>query len=238
MATLSRRGQGRSVVAPPGRPPAVAELAGVSVDIGRSPVLDAVSFRAGPGEVIGVTGPNGSGKSTLLETLATLRRPRLGSVSLFGEPVERPVPAGVRRRICLVAHQPALYPQLTVRENLRLVAALYGRSEASADESLTLVGLHRAAERRVEQCSVGMVRRADLARSVIVDPTLLLLDEAHAGLDHSAVELIDHLVAGVRERGGAAVLVAHDWRRLDHLTHRMVEVDRGRLLSSSPGAVS
>jgi len=148
-----------------------------------TPVLAGLDFTLQSGEVLGVIGANGSGKSTLLQVLATLRRPHRGGGSVLGADARQPVPAAVRAQICLVAHQPALYAQLSLQENLRFVAELFDRPTSIADEALVTVGLSKSAGRRVDRCSHGMVRRADLARALITEPTLLLLDEAHAGLD-------------------------------------------------------
>jgi heme exporter protein A len=211
--------------------PAVVELLDVSVDVGHSAILRDITLQLLPGGVIGVTGPNGSGKSTLLETLATLRRPSGGTGSVLGASVSSSIPPEIRRQICLVGHQPALYPQLSLRENLRFVAALFHRPERAVDEALSLVGLRRAADRRADRCSLGMTRRADLARVQLVEPSLLLLDEAHAGLDQAAVELIDYLVSSVSQRGGAAVVVAHDWQRLTRLADDVLVLTEGRLSS-------
>lgn len=207
----------------------MVELRGVSVNVGRSPVLRQVDLELLPGRVIGVTGSNGSGKSTLLETLATLRRPSAGTATILGADLSSPIPPEVRRGICLVGHQVALYPQLSLRENLRFVAALFGRSQQTADQALTAVGLRRAADRRVDRCSLGMSRRADLARVLVVRPSLLLLDEAHAGLDDTAGELVDHLISTVTERGGACMVVAHELQRLMRSTGDIVAVTDGRL---------
>ena len=215
--------------------PAV-DLTDVAVEIEHTPVLAGLDFTLQSGEVIGVIGANGSGKSTLLQVLATLRRPHRGGGSVLGADVRQPVPAAVRAQICLVAHQPAMYAQLSLQENLRFVAELFDRPTSVADEALVTVGLSKSAGRRVDRCSHGMVRRADLARALITEPTLLLLDEAHAGLDPAAGALVAHLVALVVGRGGAAVVVAHERDRLDPIVDSVVSIERGRALPVKPGS--
>ncbi len=200
----------------------------MAVEIEHTPVLEGLDLLLESGQVIGVLGANGSGKSTLLQVLATLRRPRHGTGSILGADVRSAAPAHVRRQICLVAHQPALYAQLSLRENLRFVADLFDRPVGAVDEALATVGLTKSAGRRVDRCSHGMVRRADLARALITEPNLLLLDEAHAGLDPAAGALIAHLVAGVVDRGGAAVVVSHERDRLDPMVDRIVRIEQGR----------
>lgn len=203
-------------------------LTGITVEIERTRVLERLDFSVQEGEAVGVLGANGSGKSTLLQVLATLRRPQSGDGSVLGADLRSVVPAHVRRQICLIAHQPALYAQLSLQENLRFVADLFDRPHGVADEALAQVGLARSAGRRVDRCSHGMVRRADLARALITEPTLLLLDEAHSGLDTSAEALIAHLVAEVVGRKGAAVVVSHEHERLDALVDRILRIEDGQ----------
>ncbi len=133
----------------------------------------------------------------------------------------------VRPRIALVGHLPALYGSLTLAENLRFVARLTGRDDRAADRVLAAVGLDGAAGRRAESCSQGMQRRAELARVLLADPSLLLVDEVHAGLDAGAVRLVDEVVARVRARGGAAVLVSHEPDRLSGVVDRLVRIVDG-----------
>ncbi len=206
------------------------DFAGVGVHVHRTPVLRALDLTLESGEVTGIIGANGSGKTTLLQLAATLHRPVAGAARVLGADLSSAVPAHLRRSICLVGHEAALYPHLTLRENLRFVAAVLGQTQQSADTALDTVGLGRAADRRVRQCSQGMVRRADLARALIAPPKLLLLDEPHAGLDSSAGDLVDFLVDEVRSRGGAAVIVSHDRARLDLVVDRVLELVDGQLV--------
>lgn len=200
------------------------------MEIEHTLVLQGLDFLLERGQVIGVLGANGSGKSTLLQVLSTLRRPRRGAGSILGADVRSGVPAAVRRQICLVGHQPALYAKMSLRENLRFVAELFDRPVGVVDEALANVGLAKSANRRVDRCSHGMARRADLARAMITEPTLLLLDEAHAGLDPAAADLVAYLVSTVADRGGAAVVVSHERDRLDPIVDVVVKVEQGRVL--------
>ena len=194
------------------------ELVGVSVDVRRTPVLRGVDLAVDEGEVVGLVGANGSGKSTLLKVLAELVRPVAGAVR-------------VRGPVALFGHAPALYPQLTLRENLRFVARLVGLGDAAVGEALEGVGLAGAADRRADRCSHGMRRRADLARALLTAPVVLLLDEVHTGLDPSSAGLVDALVDGVRRQGGAGVVVSHEPDRLRKIADRLVELVDGRLVS-------
>lgn len=213
------------------RATAVAELAGVHVAFGHVQVLRDLDLLVPPGRVVGIGGGNGTGKSTLLATLATLLRPMSGSQRLFGLDVSvgRGVPVDLRRRVCLVQHEAALHPDRSLREELSLILAVRGGARGSVEDALAAVGLAGAADRRVRDCSQGMRRRADLARAWMCGPDLLLLDEPDAGLDPGASTVVASLVADVRTRGGAAVVVAHDRRRLDAMCDQVLELAAGRL---------
>lgn len=206
----------------------LACLDGVAVTVHRTPVLRGLDLEVRPGEVLGVLGANGSGKTTLLHLLATLIAPSAGSGHVLGAALGSPDCAAVRPRIALIGHLPALYPQLSLAENLRFVARLTGRTEAAADRALVTVGLEGAAQRRAESCSQGMQRRAELARVLLTAPSLLLLDEAHAGLDRDSAGLVDQIVAHVSRQAGACVLVSHQPDRLTGLADRLVRVADGR----------
>ena len=216
--------------------PSLVSLRAVGVAIEHTPVLDSVDLALGAGQAVGLIGANGSGKSTLLQVCATLRRPHRGSGEVLGVDLGARIPAEVRRRICLVGHQPALYPRLTLRENLTFVADLYGRPRATVDRALGTVGLARVADRRIDRCSQGMARRADLARALLTEPLLLLLDEAHSGLDAAAGELVAHLISQVRARGGAALVASHEAERLDAVVDRVVHLSAGCLVPEVGGS--
>lgn len=206
----------------------LVRLRNVSVDVERTPVLRGLDLDLAAGEAVGVAGANGSGKSTLLSVLATLRVPNRGNGWVLGAPLGTTACLAVRPRIALVGHAPALYPQLTLTENLDFLARLLGRPIGAAQEALEAVGLSRAAHRRAEQCSQGMQRRADLARIVLAQPQLLLLDEVHAGLDAGAVGLVDDLVAEACRRGGGGVVISHERERLASSTDRVVDIAEGK----------
>ena len=211
--------------------PPIVQLQRVAVRYGRVPVLNEVDLAVPAGEAVGVVGPNGSGKSTLLRVLATLLRPTDGTVSVFGTEMGQETAFAIRRRIALIGHQPALYPQLTLRENLVFVARLSGHTQERVDEMLGLVGLGGAKHRRAEQSSHGMQRRVEFARVILTKPDLLLLDEAHAGLDREAGQLVDAVVDNVRSRGGSAVFVSHELDRMMPLVQSTYELVGGRVVA-------
>ena len=207
----------------------VVELTAVSATVERTPVLRDLSMRVAPGEAVGLVGANGSGKSTLLRLLATLLPPTAGTGLVLGARLGTREVERVRRSIALVGHAPALYPRLTLGENLTFFCRLTGRSPDAAASALAQVGLGRATDRPADRCSHGMLRRAELARVLITSPCLLLLDEAHAGLDGGSAGLVDVVVEEVRERGGAAVVVSHERHRLAGIVDRVLEIEGGSL---------
>ena len=221
---------------PPGDPANVVELAGLSVSVERTPVLRGLALTVAGGEAVGLVGANGSGKSTLLSALATLLPPVGGAGWILGARLGTREVERVRPAIALVGHTPALYPRLTLGENLRFWCRLTGRGTAAADAALQAVGLGRAADRPADRCSHGMQRRAELARVLVAAPRLLLLDEAHAGLDRASGALVGVVVAAVRARGGSAVVVSHEQERLAGTVDRIVELEDGALRPSQPTA--
>ncbi|HET7120835.1 MAG TPA: heme ABC exporter ATP-binding protein CcmA [Solirubrobacterales bacterium] len=190
--------------------PAIA-VAGLRRDYGDRPALDGVGFELARGESLVVLGPNGAGKTTLLRVLATLLRPSAGEVVVLG--CRLPDEAWkLRGRIGYLGHEPLLYRDLSGRENLRFQARLHGLERAAAEarieEVLRAVGMERRADERVAELSAGMRQRLSIARCVLHDPELVLLDEPDSNLDAEGRELARELVGpgGGRTR----VIVTHD----------------------------
>ncbi len=208
----------------------VVELRDVAVRIGATPILRAVDLELAAGDVVGLFGGNGAGKTTLLRLLATQLRPTSGEARVLGVDLSGRGRLDVRSRIGFIGHTPALYPELTLRENLEFAATVTGHGPAEVTAALDAVGLGGASDRRASACSYGMQRRTEFARELVLVPELLLLDEPHSALDVAAADLVAHLTDDVAVRGGAAVLVSHDRERVEKLAGRSLELAGGTIV--------
>ena len=156
---------------------------------GEREALSGVSVSLGRGQTLAVLGPNGAGKTTLLRILATLLRPHAGEVRVL----EQRLPEDswrLRGRVGLLAHEPMLYRSLSAEENLRFHARLHGVAPQRVDELLAELSLGERAHEPLRMFSRGMVQRVAIARTVLHDPELLLLDEPYANLDPAALDLV------------------------------------------------
>jgi len=186
---------------------AAIRLSALERRYGERTALGGVSVALSDGATLGVFGPNGAGKTTLLRVLATLLRPHAGDVEVLGASL--PAEAGrVRGKVGYLGHESLLFRDLTGRENLRYHARLHRVELGRVDEVLDAVGMTARAGEPVRDLSRGMVQRLAVARAVLHDPPLLLLDEPRAGLDPGAAELLEPLIG--RASGRTRVLTTHD----------------------------
>jgi heme exporter protein A len=213
-------------------PPAVA-LEGLGRAYGERVALREVSFTLPPGATVAVFGANGAGKTTLLRILAGLLRPHAGRASVLGAELPREA-YRARGRIGLLGHEPMLYRDLTVRENLRFHARLHGVDRARIEELVGQVGLAARAGDPVRTLSRGMTQRAAICRAVLHAPELLLLDEPLANLDPGGADAVAPLIG--RGAGPARVLISHDAERgLDEADH-VLGLRSGRQAIWAPAA--
>ncbi len=221
----------QSAISPDTPALAVADLV---KKFGTRKAADGISFTLPQGAFLSVFGPNGAGKTTLLRMLATLARPTSGTIEVLGVDAKEK-PDEVRELIGIISHNSFLYPDLTAEENLVLYGKLYGvpQPEKRAAELLDVVGLRTRRHDRVRTFSRGMRQRAAIARALVNDPRIVLLDEPYSGLDPHAVEIVDELIESVRA-DRTFVMVSHDLEKgLALCTHALV-LARGRVVSFSP----
>jgi heme exporter protein A len=186
---------------------AAIELERLERRYGERVALGGVSVRLEEGQTLAVLGSNGAGKTTLLRVLAGLLRPHAGSARVLGAalPDER---WRLPSQVGYLGHEPLLYRELTGRENLRYHADLHGVPHSRLQTVVTALEIDHRADEPVRDLSKGLIQRFAIARAVLHDPALLLLDEPRANLDPSAAELVEPLIG--RSSGRTRVLVTHD----------------------------
>ncbi len=191
--------------------PAAIRVEGLCKAFGRTPVLRSLSLEVRWGEVLSVSGPNGAGKTTLIRVLAGLTRPDAGSIEVDGLPLSR-MGSMARRLIGAVTHEPLLYDGLTVRENLRFTGRMFSldRLDARVEAAADRLGVRPRLGDRVETLSHGLRKRVSIARALLHEPSILLMDEPETGLDRHALSLLESVVSGVAGSGGAVVMTTHN----------------------------
>jgi len=218
----------------------VVELRAVRVERGGQTLLEVPALDVRPREVLAVIGPNGAGKSTLLRVLGLLEAPTQGGVTFQGRPVERAQALAIRRRMASVFQDPLL-TDATVRENVALGLGFRGVGAAAAAPRvarwLERFGVAALAERRARTLSGGEAQRTALARALVLEPELLLLDEPFAALDAPTREgLIADLASVLRAEHTTTVLVTHDRDEARSLADRIAVLMDGRLRQLGPAS--
>jgi ABC-2 type transport system ATP-binding protein len=205
----------------------------LSKRFGERLAVDRVSFSAEAGEVFGLLGPNGAGKSTTVRMLCGLLLPTSGTAWIGGIDVaERP--AAARRRLgAVLGGERSLYWKLTGRENLHYFAALYGVRDARrrAADLLERFRLADRADELVERYSTGMKQRLALARSMLAEPAVLLLDEPTAGLDPVSARLLRDEIRTLSAEGRTVLLTTHYMEEADDLCNRVAFIAGGRIVA-------
>ncbi|MCB9437795.1 MAG: heme ABC exporter ATP-binding protein CcmA [Anaerolineales bacterium] len=202
---------------------------------GYYPVLRGIDLSIEKGQFLALLGPNGSGKTTLLRILTGLSKPSGGQITIGGWNIPDEI-AAVRQQLGIVSHLTLLYDTLTAEENLMFFARLYNLPQETRAERvaamLERVGLGKRAKDVVNTFSRGMQQRLAIARALIHDPAILLLDEPYTGLDQDASALLDQLlhdVAGVAEGQRTTIMTTHDLRRAHSLTSHVAILSRGKV---------
>ena len=219
-----------------GRAAPMLEARGLVREFSGLAAVDGIDIALPAGGFLAVFGPNGAGKTSLLRLLSGALRPTRGEVRIAGERLE-PGNLSVRARIGVLSHQTFLYGHLTARENLRLYATLYGLTghvEGLVAERLREVGLLERANDRVRTYSRGMRQRLGLARTLLHDPDVVLLDEPYTGLDAHASAVLRRVLAALRDGSRTVVLVTHNLTQGLELADRAAVQVRGRFAWEGP----
>jgi heme exporter protein A len=206
------------------------QVRGLRARFGSSLVLRDVELSVDGGQRLAILGPNGAGKSTLLRVLAGALRPSSGELRLGGlDPARTPLEA--RARLGVLSHQTYLYGELSCWENLRLYGRLYGVSHLSERIGALLeqVGMYGRRDERVERLSRGLQQRLAMARAVLHDPPILLLDEPDTGLDLAAQQLLETVLFGP-DPGRTVLMATHNLELARRLCDRAVVLVGGRVV--------
>jgi heme ABC exporter ATP-binding subunit CcmA len=199
----------------------------VTIVFGRTLALDEVDIEIGPG-ITGVFGPTGSGKSTLLKAIAGLLKPTTGRIAIDGSDGKHD--EALRRRVGYAGHGSGLYGRLTLQENLELFATLYGAATTRATQLIADLDLEEFASRPVTDLSAGSKRRAAVARALVHDPEVLLLDEPYANVDDEASQAISDAIASWKGAGKTALVATHGAKKVKAYADGGIILRRGRLI--------
>jgi ABC-2 type transport system ATP-binding protein len=217
----------------------IIEAEGLRKRFGKVEALAGLTLTARSGQVTAVLGPNGAGKTTFVRALATLLRPDAGRLSVAGIDVARH-PERVRQLIGLAGQHAAVEPTMTGRENLLMVARLFGHSSrqaaASAAAVLSRLGLEDVADRQVKTYSGGLRRRLDLGASLVGARRLLLLDEPTTGLDPSSRIRLWEAIRDLVVQGTDVLLTTQYLEEADQLAGRVAIIDHGRVIANGSPA--
>ncbi len=194
--------------------------------------LDHVSFDVKPREIFGLLGPNGAGKTTCLRLLATILKPTAGTAEVGGADIVR-APEAVRRQIGFLSGDMGSYALLTPREVLRFFGKLNGlegeRLPRRIEEMVETFDFGEFANTKIDKLSSGMKQKVAIARTVVHDPPILILDEPSSGLDVPTARLIENFMLKARESGKCILFSTHVMEEAEYLCDRIGVVDHGKL---------
>ncbi|MDZ7371099.1 MAG: heme ABC exporter ATP-binding protein CcmA [candidate division KSB1 bacterium] len=211
----------------------IVEASNLCKSFGAARALCDVSFRIDPGEFVAVLGANGAGKTTLIRLLAGLARPSSGEIFIKGLSVRRH-PSETRRAVGVMSHHIYLYDDLTAEENLRFYARMFEAPQARAETLLKEVGLWEHRRKRIRTFSRGMAQRVSLARALLHDPEILLLDEPFTGLDVYAREKFKSMLDKFLDEKRTVILTLHDIDYALEKAQRVLILRHGRLVCDRP----
>ncbi len=199
--------------------------------IGEKTILRNVSLQVDKGNTVGILGPNGAGKSTILKIIGGLMKPSSGSVKIEGQKI-KDNPLEAKKRIGFLAHNSYLYDHFSPLENLKFFGKLYNveNCEVKAKDLIREVGLTYFMHEPVRSFSRGMIQRLAIARAIIHDPEILILDEPHTGLDQQAVKLLNNVILKMKEKGSTILMVTHDFAQTVETCDRIIIMKHGAII--------
>jgi heme exporter protein A len=193
-------------------------------------ILKGLDLSIRKGETAAILGPNGAGKSTLLKVLATLIKPTSGLVKINGLDLKKDH-IEVKKMFGYLPHSSLLYDHYTPFENLVFFGNLYGvkNVEERARELVQEVGLSFFINEPVKNFSRGMIQRIAIARAIIHEPKIMLLDEPHTGLDQGAISILNNVILSMKEKGCTTLMVTHDFKQAAEICERIIIVKNGKI---------
>jgi sodium transport system ATP-binding protein len=193
-----------------------------------------LSFTAAPGEIVGILGMNGAGKSTALRMLATVISPSSGHALLDGKDMHKDS-LDVRRSIGFLSGSTGLYKRLTARETIVYFASLNGMNQAEIKQRTTelveLLSMHEFVDRKCEKLSTGQKQKVNIARTIIHNPSLLILDEATTGLDVVATQSIINFIKHMKNEQRVILFSTHHMHEVEILCDRVLILHKGKLMA-------
>jgi len=219
----------------------VKNISKIFTDPKQGPIkaVDGVSFSCRPGQIFGLLGPNGAGKTTMLRMIATILAPTAGTAAVNGHDVTAD-PDGVRASIGFLTGDTGLYDRMTARETLQYFGGLYGMERPAVDERIGALSgrfaMDAFLDQRVAKLSSGMKQKVSLARTVIHDPPVLVLDEPTTGLDIMTTRNIIRFIRQCRDQGRCVLFSTHIMHEAETLCDEIAFIDQGKLLAQGTAA--
>lgn len=206
------------------------QLQRVTKSFGHQIALRGVDLEVAQGQFLALFGPNGAGKTTLMRIVSSLARPSSGVVRVLGQDLSKAATGG-RRPIGLIAHNPLLYSDLTPDENLRFFARMYDLEDAAGRINAVLEQVGLVARRRdpVRTFSRGMVQRLAIARAILPDPVIMLLDEPYTGLDLQAADMLRSVLQELAASSRTVILTTHNLEQGLEMCDRAAILNRGKI---------
>jgi heme exporter protein A len=194
-------------------------------------ILRGIDLSIKQGETVAILGPNGAGKSTFLKVLATLIKPTSGQVKINGLDLSKNQ-IEIKKLFGYLPHSSLLYDQYSPLENLIFYGKLYGvkNVEARAIELVKEVGLSFFLNEPVKNFSRGMIQRIAIARAIVHDPPILLLDEPHTGLDQGAIGILNNVILAMKAKGTTTLMVTHDFKQAAEICDRIIIIKNGKIV--------